>query len=68
MTETTVNGLNEIVAEEGCYLTQVATDLEPWQRIFCTKKILLSSESINDWRDATQAEKDAWEESLQPTY
>lgn len=54
---------SEIVAPSGCYLTQ-AEDLPIDQRLFCTRKILLSADDADNWRLATDNERAEYEEYI----
>jgi hypothetical protein len=52
--------MKEIKAKEGMYLTQVAEVGE--NRIY-VKIVKGAKVNDEDWRDATQEEKDAWEKA-----
>ena len=51
------DGLREMVAPEGYYITQAADAGD--QRIYCRRRIMLPNEITSDWRLATTAEKEA---------
>ena len=59
------NGLTELSAEAGGYLTQTAPN-KKYVKEYCTKRILLANEPESDWRDATKAERDKWVASPPP--
>lgn len=64
MTEGTINGYTELVANPGMYITQSA---EVWdQRVFLTRRLLTPNESASEWRDATAQEKNAYEQNTPP--
>ena len=53
-------------ASEGKYLTQIAETLPEHESRLFVKQITVTEETKNNYREATQAEKDAWEASQQP--
>ena len=53
-------------ASEGKYLTQVAETLQEHESRLFVKQITVTEETKNNYREATAAEKDAWEASQQP--
>lgn len=59
-----MNKIIEIIAKEGLWLTQ-ATTLEDDNRIF-VKRLAGYNVNAEDWRDATDAEKEQWEREHQP--
>lgn len=58
--------LKILKASEGKYLTQVAETLPEHESRLYVKQITVTEETKNNYREATQAEKDAWEASQQP--
>lgn len=52
--------MEKITAKEGMWLTQSA-DIPDEERVFTDSVYLAVNDSKDRWRDATQAEKDAWE-------
>lgn len=55
--------MKEIKAKEGFYLTQ-ASEVPTEERMFLTA-IKGVNVNENDWREATQEEKDAWEQMME---
>lgn len=55
--------MEKITAKEGMWLTQSA-DIPDEERVFTDSVYLAVNDSKDRWRDATQAEKDAWEERM----
>ena len=56
--------MKEIIAQENMYLTQAMLDDEN-NRIF-VKKLCGYAVNEDDWRNATQEEKEQWEAEHQP--
>lgn len=57
----------EIVAPEGCYLTQKA-DVDDGQRLFLRRRVRLAFDMGGDWRVATEAEKAQCEARVEETH
>jgi len=55
--------MEKIQAKEGMWLTQ-SGDIKDNERVFTDSVFLAVNDSRERWRDATQAEKDAWEERM----
>lgn len=55
--------MEKITAKEGMWLTQ-SGDIKDNERVFTDSVFLAVNDSKERWRDATQAEKDAWEERM----
>lgn len=56
--------MEKITAKEGMWLTQ-SGDIKDEERVFTDSVFLAVNDSKERWRDATQAEKDAWEERME---
>lgn len=52
--------MEKIQAKEGMWLTQ-SGDINDNERVFTDSVFLAVNDSKERWRDATQAEKDAWD-------
>lgn len=52
--------MEKITAKEGMWLTQ-SGDIRDEERVFTDSVYLAVNDSRERWRDADQAEKDAWE-------
>lgn len=57
--------MKEIIAKEGMWLTQATTLEDDNNRIF-VKRLAGYNVNAEDWRDATDAEKEQWEREHQP--
>lgn len=55
--------MEKITAKQGMWLTQ-SGDIKDSERVFTDSVYLAVNDSKERWRDATQAEKDAWEERM----
>ena len=55
--------MKEIKAKEGFYLTQ-ASEVPTEERMFITA-IKGANVNVNDWREAKQEEKDAWDKMME---
>ena len=55
--------MEKLIAKEGMWLTQ-SGDINDNERVFTDSVFLAVNDSRERWRDATQAEKDAWEERM----
>lgn len=60
-----MNKIIEIIAKEGLWLTQATTLEDDNNRIF-VKRLAGYNVNAEDWRDATEAEKEDWEREHQP--
>lgn len=56
--------MEKLIAKEGMWLTQ-SGDIKDEERVFTDSVFLAVNDSKERWRDATQAEKDAWEERME---
>lgn len=52
--------MERIKAKEGMYLTQIKEDVE--ERVYAKSICLSKNEKVDNWRDATQEEKQAYDE------
>lgn len=55
--------MEKIQAKEGMWLTQ-SGDIRDEERVYTDSVYLAVNDSKDRWRDATQAEKEAWEERM----
>lgn len=60
-----MNKIIEIIAKEGLWLTQATTLEDDNNRIF-VKRLAGYNVKVEDWRDATDEEKEQWEREHQP--
>jgi hypothetical protein len=56
--------MEKITAKEGMWLTQ-SGDINDEERVFTDSVYLAVNDSKERWRDATQAEKDAWDARME---
>lgn len=56
--------INEMIAPQGAYLTQKEEN-PAGGRVYVTRRTLLPSETLEDWRVATADEKAEWEAEIE---
>ena len=59
--------ITEMVAPEGCYITQ-SSEVTDDERLFFTRRPLLATEKLGDWTAVDSTVKDEWQQRMSAKY